>query len=120
VIEKALKMMKAPTNTATPPKASSAGRRKELMEPLEAAEASAAACSPVFVSTVSGSTAPTRVASSSGVTPGCAVMLIEVSLPFMPYQVCTSARGAAIMMVPPSEDALPKLKMPLTVTGTVP
>ena len=57
VIEKALKMMKAPTNTATPPKASSAGCRNELIE-LEASLLwLAAACAPVLTSTVAGSAA---------------------------------------------------------------
>ena len=73
--------------------------------------------SPVLTSTEDGSSARTRAASSSGVTPGSAVTLIAVSSPRMSNQRCTSTRRAPTMIVPPSDELSPKVKMPLTVTG---
>src|SRR5665648_1007248 len=57
VIEKALKMMKAPTSTAMPPKESSAGLRKVPIASLICLVWSAAACVPVFTTASGGSAA---------------------------------------------------------------
>ena len=38
----------------------------------------------------------------------------------MPYQRCTSASGAATMMVPPSDVLSPKAKIPVTRTDATP
>ncbi len=55
-IEKVLKMMKAPTSSAAPAKASSAGPRKELIEFEISLACSSACCCPVCTLTSGGAT----------------------------------------------------------------
>ena len=84
VIEKVLKMMNAPTSSAAPEKASSAGVRKPPMLSLICLASSAAACSPVLISRLRGSAARRRATSSVGVTPGAAEATMRVTLPSRP------------------------------------
>ena len=104
VIEKALKMMKAPTNTATPPKASSAGCRNELID--------VAACGALLERPPGcaglhfgrrGQRRADAVAQRVGLTPGAAATSMRSSRPSRPNQRWTSASGASTMMVPPIE-----------------
>ncbi len=71
VIDSVLKMTKAPTNSATPPKASRVPRMKVM--PSDTTSLSLAACSsPVASSTPGGRTASMRPPSSSVEVPGAA------------------------------------------------
>ena len=106
-IEKVLKMMNAPTSSAAPEKASSAGVRKLPMLSLACLASSAAVCAPVLISRVRGSAWRRRAASSVGVTPGAAEATARDTLPSRPYQPWTSAIVATMSVAPPIEDTLP-------------
>jgi hypothetical protein len=114
VIEKALKMMKAPTSTAMPPKESSAGLRKVPIASLICLVWSAAACVPVFTTASGGSAARTRLASSSAETPGTAFPSISLMRPGMSNHDCASASVVSRISEPPSDDSAPKRKIPET------
>ncbi len=117
VIEKALKMMKAPTSTATPPSESSTGLRNEPMASLIWALWSAAACSPVFTSASFGSTARMRPASASGDTPSSPWTSISDTLPTMSNHDWPSASVMLSSSEPPSDDSLAKVNTPVTLTS---
>ena len=106
-IEKVLKMMKAPTRSAAPEKASSAGVRKLPMLSLACLASSAAVCSPVLISRLRGRAWRRRATSSVGVTPGAAAATARETLPSRRYQAWTSAIGATISVAPPIEATLP-------------
>ncbi len=114
VIEKALKMMKAPTSTAMPPKLSSTGLRKAPIESLTDLVWSAAAWAPVLTSVSGGSSARIRVARVSAETPGSAFTSISLTRPAMPNQSCASASVVWMSSEPPRDDCAEKRKTPET------
>ena len=107
VIENMLKMMKAPTSTATPPNASSAGPRKPLMTSAMPFESAFAFSAPVCTLKRLPSTARTRSRSSAWETPGAAWALTCVYWPSRPYQRWASRRGIEVTSAPPSEAVVP-------------
>ena len=120
VMEKALKMMKAPTSTAMPPNDSSIGLRNMPMASLRTLVWSAAACVPVLTSAYSGTTAFTRSTSVSAGTPATALMSISETRPCMPNQRCKSASVPSMMVEPPSDDCEANVNTPLTRTSSLP
>ena len=120
VIEKALKMMNAPTSTAMPPKLSSTGRRNAPMASLSALVWSAAACAPVLTSAYAGSAARTRFASVSAETPASAFTSISDRRPSMPNQLCASASVVWMSSDPPRDDCAANLNTPDTVASCAP
>ncbi len=120
VIEKALKMMKAPTSTAMPPKLSSTGRRKAPIASLSALVWSAAAWAPVLTSVDGGSAARTRFASSSAETPASALTSISETRPCMSNHCCASESVVWMRIEPPSDDWAANLNTPDTVASSPP
>ena len=116
VIEKALKMMKAPTSTAMPPKDSSAGLRNVPIASLICLVWSAAACAPVLTSAPGGTTARTRPASVSGETPATPLTSISETCPGRSNHCCASGRVVSMMSEPPSDDCAANVNTPETVT----
>jgi hypothetical protein len=107
VIENMLKMMKAPTSTATPPNASSAGPRKPLMSSAMPCESSLAFSVPVCTLKRLPSRARTRLRNSVFDTPGAACRLTCVYAPARPYQRCASFTGIEVTSAPPSDAVVP-------------
>ena len=104
VIEKVLKMMNAPTNSAMPANTSSSVLRK-LRLSLDRVGLSSASCSPVFTSTVSRqhAVAASRDQLPPGSRPRRAATWIESSLPRWSRDRCASGSVTTEIVAPPSE-----------------
>ncbi len=107
VMEKVLKMMKAPTNSATPAKVSSAGVRKLEISPATSSLCSWAFSSAVSTFAVSGSAAATRSRSWVAETPSWAdAKTIEVS-PSRSNQRWASSKVVSTTVAPPIDSTSP-------------
>ncbi len=120
VIEKVLKMTNAPTSTAAPANASSAGVKNELIAPEISSVCSFAASVPVCTFTQCGSVAAIRRLSAFGETPGAPSTEIVDVFPTRSYHRCASANVVATTVAPPIDDTLPKRNTPTIVTGCTP
>jgi hypothetical protein len=121
VIENVLKMMNAPTSSAAPANASSAGVRKLPISELMSAAVSSALSRPVETSTRSpGRVVWIRRTSSSGDTPSRALATIDVTSPSRSNQRCTSASGADTTPASPIEETPPRSYTPTTRTFSTP
>ena len=114
VIEKVLKIRKAPTKTEMPAKISSAVVRKPKPS-LMSADCWAASSAPVFDSTFGGRTAAIRVESSSGVTPSSASTEMSSKSSPLPVIDCASATVKTARLAPPSGTPEPNWPMPESV-----
>jgi hypothetical protein len=120
VIENVLKMMNAPTSSAAPENARSAGFRNAPMLSLISFDLSAVACAPVLTSRLRGSTARRLRTRSSGDTPERAAATMLVTFPSSRFHDWTSPRGAMIIVAPPIEATSPKSTTPTRRAGWMP
>ena len=100
VIEKVLKIWKAPTNSETPANTSRAMRRKPRSEAMSSDWRSAAS-SPVSTTRPGGVISATRSRSSSALTPSSAAIEIWSNLPTRSVIRCASGRITCAMPAPP-------------------
>ncbi len=108
-------MTNAPTNSAIPPKTSSAVRKKPKSSSRSAACA-AASCSPVRTATGwPRSAARTRPLSRGGATPSSAAIEIALSLPSSPASACAVGSVAIAIGRPAIDDTSPKRAAPVSV-----
>ena len=108
VIVNVLKMMNAPTSSAAPANASSAGVRKPpIWSLMSAAVSSAAVVAGAHLELGAAAQRRMRRTSSSGATPSSAATLIVVTSPSRSNQRWMSASGAETTSVPPAF-ALPR------------
>ena len=120
MIENVLKMMKAPTSSAAPESASSAGVRTLPIASFAASACSAASAAPVLTVTVRGSAARTAAASRAGATPGSAAIAMRVRSPGRWNQRWTSASRGTTSVAPPIEVPPPHSPMPEILTFWTP
>ncbi len=111
VIEKVLKIRKAPTNTEIPAKTRSTVVRNPNPS-LMSADCCAASSAPVVASTSAGSSAAMRSASSAGSVPSAACTLIESSSPSLAVIACASVSVKTAIEAPPSGTPEPKRPIP--------
>ena len=108
-------MTNAPTNSAIPPKTSSAVRKKPNWSSSSAACAFASSAPVRTLTGWPASASRTRPRSSSGVTPGSAATEIPSSLPCLPASAC-AAGSVAIATGKPAIDAWsPNFAAPVSV-----
>ena len=113
VMLRVLKMTKAPTKRAMPPKASSSPRMKVIAPSMTSL--SAAACSaPVETSAEAGSSGAIRASSSAGETPGSAAIWIA-SKPVCPSIARAVGTSQTAIVAPPRLSTSPKRARPVTV-----
>ena len=110
VIEKVLKIRKAPTKSATKAKTSRIVVRKPRLSRISSEERSAFS-SPVSTRTEAGISAAIRRLRTSGVTPSSAATEIWSNSPSLSVIRCASGRVSWAMLAPPNE-ALPSWVMP--------
>ncbi len=110
VIEKVLKMRKAPTKRATKAKTSSAVRRKPRLSRI-LSEDRLAFSSAVSTRAEGGIASATRCLSTSGETPGSAATEIWSKRPTLPVRRCATGSVTWAMLAPPKE-ASPNLVRP--------
>ena len=106
MIENVLKMMNAPTSTAAPASASSSGVRKAPSESLIRPASWLACSAPVRTCRLRQRRAGAPGERGS-VTPGAAAATTSDTCPGSPYQRCTAASGATMIVAPPIEDTSP-------------
>ena len=107
VIEKVLKMMNAPTKSATPANASSAGVRKPEISPAMSSLWAWAFSAAVSTSRSAGRTARMRLARSFSLTPGSAVAKTLVTWSSRSNQRCASPRVTRTTVAPPIDSTSP-------------
>ncbi len=117
VIENVLKIRKAPTNSATPAKISSAVLMKPVNSPMSS-RWDWMFCSPVSTSR-SGSAACSEAASRSGETPSSAATEIWSNSPSLPVSRWASGRVSTAIVAPPNESTSPSVAIPLRVYSSV-
>ena len=110
VIEKVLKIRKAPTNSATPAKTSRAICRKLRLSRISL-DCLLAFCWPVSTRTLLGAIRSIRWASAAAETPFAAATEIWSKRPTLSVIDCDSGRVSWAMLAPPKE-ALPSLVRP--------
>ncbi len=110
VIEKVLKMRKAPTKRATKAKTSRAMRRKPMSSRIWS-ELRSAFSFAVSTRTEGGTTRCTRCFSVASETPSSAAIPIWSNSPRLPVIRCASGRMRPAMLAPP-HDASPSLVRP--------
>ena len=112
VMDSVLKMTKAPTKRATPPKASSRARMNAIAWEIPCL--SRAACSsPVVACAVAGSRGAISRASSACETPGSAATWIAWK-PLMPSTERAVGMSKTAIVAPPSESTSPNRARPVT------
>ncbi len=118
VIEKTLKMMNAPTSTATAARPSSTGVMKPPIASPIWSDWSSAFSRPVCTRTPSGTTARTRSASATGEIPSSAAALITETWPSRSNQRWASWSVTTTIVAPPMAASM--WKTPEIVTGRRP
>ena len=107
VIEKVLKMMNAPTKSATPAKLSSAGLRKPVISPAMSSLCSSAFSAAVSTLTVGGRALRTRSRSWAADTPSSADANTSDVSPSRSNQRWASAKVVRTTVAPPMDSTSP-------------
>ena len=114
MIEKVLKIRKAPTKTEIPANASSTVVKKENPS-LMSALCWAASSAPVFASIGPGSSALMRSESAAASTPSAASTVTSSISPTLPVISCASASVKTARLAPPRGTPVPNCPIPDSV-----